>query len=259
MTKPEAPRIDVIDHLLNLLFVPLFIGTLALFDVLQRIGALFGPEGHFKALLGLHYSLRGLLRLIGGRVVVEGTENIPKNGPLIIVSNHQSLLDIPLLHLVFRDHRPRFVSKKELARWIPSVSFNLRYGESAVIDRDNPRQAIPELKRVAKTMCEKNFSIVIFPEGTRARNGELKDFHAAGLTVLLKELQQAPIVPVVIDGSWKFSYRPLGPAPRGTTIKIRVLPALNAAGQQPKEIVADLHRAISAELIQLRLIQQRQS
>lgn len=252
MMKPKAPRVDLIDHLLNLLFVPLFLGTLVLFDILQRIGALLGPEGHFKALLGLHYSLRGLLSLIGGRVVVDGTENIPKNGPLIIVSNHQSLLDIPLLHLVFRNHRPRFVSKKELAKWIPSVSFNLRYGESAVIDRENPRQAIPELKRVAKKMLEKDFSIVIFPEGTRARNGELKDFHAAGLTVLLKELPQAPIVPVVIDGSWKFSYRPLGPAPRGTTINIRVLPAVNAAGRQPKEMVANLHHEISAGLSQLR-------
>jgi 1-acyl-sn-glycerol-3-phosphate acyltransferase len=248
----EEPKVDLIDHLLNIIFVPLFIGTLILFDLVQRLGAIFGPEVHFKTLLGLHLSLRGLLRIIGGSVSVSGMENIPVTGPLIIVSNHQSLLDIPLLHLVFKAHRPRFVSKKELARWIPSVSFNLRYGQSAVIDRDNPRQAIPELKRAALRMKEQDFSLVIFPEGTRARNGEIKEFLAAGLTVLIKELPETLIVPVVIDGSWKFSYRPLGPAPRGTNIKISILPAVSSTNRHPKELVAALHQQISAELNQLR-------
>ena len=245
-------RVDLLDHLLNLIFVPAFILVLITFDLLQRIGALFGPNAHFKTLLGLHYSLKALIKISGGKVTISGTENIPESGPLIIVSNHQSLLDIPLLHLVFQKHRPRFVSKQELAMWIPSVSFNLRYGGSAVIDRENPRQAIPELKRVADNMKKEGFSIVIFPEGTRAREGELKEFLGAGLSVLIKELPEAPLVPVVVDGSWKFSYRPLGPVPRNTEIKIRVLPPIKSAGQQPKQLVADLHQQISACLNQLR-------
>lgn len=248
----DKVRVDLLDHLLNLIFVPAFILTLVVFDIVQRLGALFGPNAHFKTLLGLHYSLRALLKISGGKVSVSGTELIPKDGPLIIVSNHQSLFDIPLLHLVFKDHRPRFVAKVELAKWIPSVSFNLRYGGSAVIDRENPRQAIPELKRVAAMMKQEGFSIIIWPEGTRARDGELKDFLGAGLTVLIKELPNSPIVPVVVDGSWKISYRPFGPVPRNTEIRIRVLAPMKLEARQPKELVAELHTRIADALNRMR-------
>ena len=73
---------------------------------------------------------------------------MPESGPLIIVTNHQSMYDIPPLIWYLRKYHPKFVSKKELGKGIPSVSFNLRHGGSALIDRKDRRQARAELERL---------------------------------------------------------------------------------------------------------------
>ncbi|WP_055447421.1 lysophospholipid acyltransferase family protein [Lacinutrix mariniflava] len=123
--------------------------------------------------------------------------------PVIIVSNHQSMADIPPLMWYFRKHHVKFVSKKELGKGIPSVSYNLRHGGSALIDRKNPRQAIVAIRKFADYIETTNRAAVIFPEGTRSRDGKPKHFQTKGLETLIKYIPSAVIVPVTINNSWK--------------------------------------------------------
>ena len=130
-------------------------------------------------------------------------EKIPKIGPVIFVANHQGMYDIIGMIWFLRKFHPKFVSKVELGKGIPSVSYNLRHGGSVLIDRKNPKQAIPEIKKMGEYIEKNNRSAVIFPEGTRSKNGEPKPFAESGLKILCKYAPSAYIVPVTINNSWK--------------------------------------------------------
>ena len=112
----------------------------------------------------------------------------------------------------------------------------IRAGGAALIDRENPRQAIPELKRFAKHLVENKFAAVIFPEGTRARNGELKELQAAGLTVLLNAAPEAEVIPLVLKGTWKLSARKLGPVPRNVIVTVTILPKMERSAGDSKAL-----------------------
>jgi 1-acyl-sn-glycerol-3-phosphate acyltransferase len=112
-----------------------------------------------------------------------------------------------------RKWHPKFVSKKELGKGIPSVSFNLKYGGSVLIDRKDPKQALPLMKKMGEYIEKHNRSTVIFPEGTRSKTGVPKKFSENGLKILCKYAPSAYIVPISINNSWKmvrFGQFPLG-------------------------------------------------
>ena len=103
-----------------------------------------------------------------------------------------------------RRHHVKFVAKKELGKGIPSISFNLKHGGSALIDRKDPRQAISEIVKLGKYIETHKRSAVIFPEGTRSRNGVPKRFSENGLKMLIKHAPSAYILPITVNNSWKF-------------------------------------------------------
>ena len=151
--------------------------------------------------------------ILGIPIYHRNKKKLPKNVPLIFVSNHQSTFDIPPLGWFYRKHNPKFVAKIELGKGIPSVSYNLKYGGAALINRKDPKQAITALVKFAKRINENNWAAVIFPEGTRSRTGEPKRFATNGLQVITKYNQNGYVVPVTINNSWKvFKYGkyPLG-------------------------------------------------
>jgi 1-acyl-sn-glycerol-3-phosphate acyltransferase len=100
---------------------------------------------------------------------------------------------------------PKYVAKKELSNWIPSISLNLKWGGNALIDRDDPRQSIRAIKEMAKRAQERGVSAVIFPEGSRSKDGNLLPFKTAGAKSLLKAADRLPVVPAVIAGSWQLN------------------------------------------------------
>ncbi len=142
--------------------------------------------------------------LTGMTYHIEGLEKIPKNVPVIFAANHQSLFDIIGIIWFMRDFHPKFVSKKELGKGIPSVSYNLNHGGSVLIDRKDPKQALPVIKSLAEYIQKHNRSAVIFPEGTRSKTGKPKEFAQSGLKILCKFAPNAYVVPVTINNSWKF-------------------------------------------------------
>jgi 1-acyl-sn-glycerol-3-phosphate acyltransferase len=191
-----------------------FFSLLFIFHPLQWIGLnIFGYKGHKFVVDIMNWFLTKSLFILGIFVSVENNQNLPKNTTLIFVSNHQGVFDIPPIIWAFRKYHPKFVSKKELGKGIPSISFNLRHGGAALIDRKDSKQAISTLGNFSKKINKNKWSAVIFPEGTRSRNGEPKKFATNGLKMLAKYNKEGYIVPLTINNSWKvFKYGkfPLG-------------------------------------------------
>lgn len=154
-----------------------------------------------------------LTNLLGTSYKFENIEGLPKNAPIIFVSNHQSMYDIIAMIWFLRRFHCKFVSKKELGKGIPSISYNLRHGGSVLIDRKDPKQAIPAIKGLAEYIEKHKRSAVIFPEGTRSKTGKPKEFAQTGLKILCKNTPSAYVVPVSINNSWrmvKYGFFPLG-------------------------------------------------
>ncbi len=230
-------------------FLPVFGSTLMFFDPLQRLARCLGTKSHERVVLWLNMALVYSLRLVGTRISIEQPVVRPKSGPIIIVSNHQSLFDIPLLYSCFRRFLPRFVAKRELSRWIPSVSYNLRRGGNAIIDRQNPLQAVRALRALGRRMSAKKFATVFFPEGTRARAGVLRNFKVSGFDALCRTAPEATVIPVAIDGSWKLAARRCLPIPWGCTVKIAIgEPISGLASQSPEEVLSRCRAFIAAQV-----------
>lgn len=173
----------------------------------------FGYQAHKKSVDYLNFFLVRCTNLLGTTYQFENTENIPKNAPIIFVANHQSLYDIIAIIWYFRAFHCKFVSKKELGKGIPSVSYNLNHGGSVLIDRKDTKQAIPLIKGLSEYIEKNTRSALIFPEGTRSRTGEPKSFAKSGLKILCKYAPSAYVVPITINNSWKmvrFGAFPMG-------------------------------------------------
>ncbi len=204
----------ILSYILSPIFAFVFFLILIVFHPLQWIGLkIFGYKGHKFIVDIMNLVLTRSLLILGVPVKRINKQEIPKNKTIVFVSNHQSLFDISPISWYFRKHHAKFVSKKELGKGIPSVSFNLRHGGAALIDRKDGKSALLELGNFAKRINKNTWSAVIFPEGTRSRDGRPKSFSTNGIKMILKRNPEALIVPLSINNSWKvFKYGkfPLG-------------------------------------------------
>lgn len=204
----------LLSFLLSGFFALSYISLLLIFHVLQWIGLnLFGYKGHKIVVDYMNYALMKLTLILGIYTKFNNKFKLDKDVTYIIVANHQSLFDISPLHWFFRRLHPKFVSKIELAKGIPSVSYNLRNGGSVVIDRSKRGAALKELLLFGKKIDANKWSAVIFPEGTRSKTGKPKSFAASGLKILAKTNPEAYFIPVSINNSWhafKYGKFPLG-------------------------------------------------
>ena len=124
--------------------------------------------------------------------------------PTLVCANHQSIADIVVLMAALSSHNLRFVAKKELTRGFPAVSEVLRIQRHALIARGGAfRHATRELRRLGRETAIGN-SPVIFPEGTRSRDGVVRTFHPGGIRTILAEAR-VPITAVAIDGGHNFA------------------------------------------------------
>lgn len=208
---------------LTFLYSIVFLMTLFIFHPIQWICFnLFGYQAHKKSVDILQFCLIKCLHVLGTRFTWNTSHTIPKNRPLIIVSNHQSMYDISPIMWHLRKHHVKFVSKKELGKGIPSVSYNLRHGGSVLIDRKNPRQALPAMLEFGKYIEDNNYAAVIFPEGTRSKDGTPKTFKTKGLELLFKKVPSALVVPLTVNNSWKMLRYGKFPMGIGNHIKFTV-------------------------------------
>lgn len=197
----------------------------------------------------LNFFLVRSTNLLGTRYTFDNQYKIPVSQPLIIVANHQSLYDIPPIIWYMRKHHPKFISKIELGKGIPSVSYNLRHGGSALIDRKDPKQAIPALQKFAQYVEKNNRSAVIFPEGTRSRDGKPKKFAVNGLKTLFENIPSALVVPVTINNSWKLLRYGKFPMGIGTHLKFKVHEPIKLGANSHDELIANIEKIITQDVI----------
>lgn len=204
----------IISYPLSVIYYLCFSLCLVIFHPIQWICFnIFGYQAHKKSVDYLNLFLLRCTNLVGTSYTFTNIDSIPKEVPIIFVSNHQSMYDIITMLWYLRRFHCKFVSKKELGSGIPSVSYNLRHGGSVLIDRKDPKQAIPTIKGLSEYIEKNNRSAVIFPEGTRSKDGKPKEFAQSGLKILCKYAPSAYVVPITINNSWKmvkFGFFPVG-------------------------------------------------
>ena len=195
----------IISYPISFFSMMLFLLTLVIFHPIQWLCFnVFGYQAHKKSVDYLNFILLRIGHFLGNTYKVTGRELIPENVPIIFVANHQSLYDIAGIIWFMRRFHPKFVSKKELGSGIPSISYNLKHGGSVLIDRKDPKQAIPVITSLGKYIEKHTRSAVIFPEGTRSKTGKPKEFAQTGMKILCKAAPWAYVVPITINNSWKF-------------------------------------------------------
>ncbi len=238
---------------LGYIFTPLFhlyyVLLLVLFHPVQA-GArhLLGDQPRRQVVDFLNHLLVLGLGIMGARFKFKGFEKVPQGRPLIIVSNHQSLYDIPAVVHGFRKYYPKFISKKELGKNIPTISYNLKYGKSALIDRSNGSQSVKEIFKLGRLIEQNNYAACIFPEGTRSKDGNVREFKVGGLATLVRAAPSAIIIPFVIDGHCRMMYKGMYPMKFGQKITYTVLDPIEPKGQQIEELVSLIEARIKQNL-----------
>ena len=227
-----------ISYPFSVLFFLIFGFTIVLFHAIQWICFnWFGYEAHKKSVDYFNWSLMRCLNILGTTFHAKIDTQIPNNVPIIIVSNHQSMWDIPPISWYLRRYHPKFISKVELGKGIPGVSYNLKHGGSILIDRKNPRQAIVEMVKFSKYLRKFNRSGVIFPEGTRSKTGVPKPFRRTGLQTLFKKVSDGYVIPVTINNSWKLQRWGMFPVQMGVRFELIAHPAIRIADFEVEELI----------------------
>lgn len=239
----------ILSYLLSPIVLFLFAALLLVFHPIQVVCRLiWGYNTRKKSVDVLNWLLIRILHLIGTRISFRGFEKLPQGRPLIIVSNHQSTYDIPPIVWGFRKHHPKYISKIELGKGIPSISYNLRHGGSALIDRKNGRQSVTEIIKLGRHIEENNYAASIFPEGTRSKDGIVKKFQEGGIHTLLKVAPSAVVIPFVIDGNSELMKNGYYPFTFGTHLKYTVLDPIEPKGLTASEIADMCETLIKKEL-----------
>ncbi|GAA4097561.1 lysophospholipid acyltransferase family protein [Mucilaginibacter panaciglaebae] len=238
-------------YILSPIAIIAFMVVLVIFQPLQWLAyKLFGYSAHKKVVDLLNLCLFSTVYLVGNTVTFTNKQNLPAGRPIIFMANHQSLLDIPPLIYYLRKYHAKFISKIELTRGIPSISYNLKVGGGANIDRNDPRQSLMEIGKLGTRMKEKRWSAVIFPEGTRSKTGKVKPFQAGGIAIILKKCPDALIVPIAIDGSWEMIKYGLYPLNTFTKMTWQVLEPIEPGFGTVEEIVKEAENRIKIALNQ---------
>lgn len=184
---------------------------------------------------------RWILASAGVRVRVQGKENLLQGSPQVVFSNHSSYFDVfcLLAHLPIQF---RWLAKEELFR-IPLFGKAMEYGGYLPIDRSNPRRAHGSMVAAAQRI-RAGTSIVIFPEGTRSRDGKLQEFKSGGAILAIRA--QVPVVPVAVIGTHRIM-------PKGTLrvkpgpVEIRVgkpIPTEGLSQKQREDLLSKARQSI---------------
>jgi len=174
--------------LINLTIWTIFLSIIALIvSIFDNRGEKVHAIGRFWA--GMH------LKACGIKVTIDGIDNI-KRPPYIFMCNHQSALDIYAL-LASLPLSFKWIAKRQLFV-IPFIGWAMKRAGYISLDRENPREALKAIEDAARKIRE-GMNIIIFPEGTRSKDGTLLPFKKGGFSLALRA--GVPIIPVGITGT----------------------------------------------------------
>ena len=181
--------------------------------------------------------LRVGLRLICGvRVELRGREHIP-GGPLLVAGKHQSMLDVFIPFILFRD--PAVIMKRELL-WYPMLGWYAMKTKMIAIDRAGTTKTLKDMLRKAKVCAADGRQLLIYPEGTRTAPGASPDYKAAGLTALY-DAMGVPVLPLATNSGLCWKAR--GLTRRPGLVVYEALPPLDA-GQNRKVLFRELQATL---------------
>jgi len=179
------------------------------------------------------------------RVSIAGREHVRPGVTYVMVSNHQSLLDILVLFRLFVHFK--WVSKEELFR-IPCIGWNMTLNRYIRLRRGNP-ESIAQMMRDAERTLAEGSSLMIFPEGTRSANGRLKPFKHGAFTLALRG--RVPLLPILVEGT-SDALPKRGFVLQGRhAIHVRVLPEIlyeQFADESVEEFTEEIHELFRREL-----------
>lgn len=240
----------ILSYILSVIFYIFYGFLLLVFHALQWLGFnIFGYKGHKFAVDLMNFTLTYLLCILGTRITFINKQNIPEGVPLIFVSNHQSMHDICPISYHLKKHHPKFVSKIELGKGIPSVSYNLTHGGSVLIDRKDPRQALTAIKDFGKYIEKNKYAAVIYPEGTRSKDGKPKRFSENGLKMLTKFAPSAYVIPVTTNNCWKLNKFGMFPLEIGVHISFEIHKPIEAKSMQFEDLFKKVETTIKNSVV----------
>lgn len=180
---------------------------------------------------------------------IEGRDKIDPSKVYIAVSNHQSMLDILVIHSLFFHFK--WVSKKENL-YIPFVGWNMILNRYVVIDRAS-RKSFLRMMRDCRRHIRKGSSIMIFPEGTRSVDGKIRAFKEGAFR--LAHQMKCPVLPIVLDGTGESLPKKGFVIRKKTPIKIRVLDPIMPSGFEddgPRELGDRVREMMESALADMR-------
>ena len=211
-------------YLVRLLLIIVLTVILA---TLTTLAGLFDPHG--KVVYGINKLWTwAILRAGGVKLKITGLEKLDARRPYIFMVNHQSNVDIPILVQSLPRFQLRWIAKRELL-WVPFFGWAMWATKHILVDRANPLNAVKSLRR-AKQRIAAGISVVVFPEGTRSRDGQIQRFKKGGF--LLAVETNTEIVPIAIKGS-RDLLPPRAWRLRSGTVEVVVDQPVSIAGYRP--------------------------
>ena len=197
-TEERKAKSEVFSRLRSyFIFVPLiylYTGFMGTFSLLSSFFDRDGRVQHWFA----HTWSRMILKTAGIRICPEGLEHVDPAQPAVYAANHLSALDIPVLYAGLPTQF-RILAKRELFRY-PFLGWHLTRSGQIPIDHGDARASLRGLNRASDSL-RKGMPLVIFPEGGRSHDGRLRSFMGGAFYMAIKA--QAPVVPVVLVGTWE--------------------------------------------------------
>lgn len=174
---------------------------------------------------------------------VEGEDNIPERGPIMVYSNHQSLVDIVAILAVFKNHfQMGFISKAEWKKLKP-LAKAIEYTRSVFLVRGGGREALAAISESTE-LLNQGFSLCIYPEGTRSQKHEMGEFKPGSFK--FAERGNVPILPVTLDGGYK-TFEETGNFKPNQTVKVKIHPLVHIEEmdkKQQKEAAIQIEKTI---------------
>jgi len=207
---------------ISLVFSTIFLSTIAL------TLSIFDNKGRvIHSLSNVWASLH--LKMCGIKVLSKGRDNLLKP-PYIIMCNHQSALDIFVLYIAL-PFMFKWVAKRQLFS-IPFVGWIMQRARYVSLDRENPREGLKAINDAARKVNE-GMSIIVFPEGTRSKDGNLLPFKKGVFSLAVRA--GVPIIPVGICGTSKLQPKgSLMPEKKGT-VYVNIGKPISVAGDKASE------------------------
>ena len=250
-SKKQPIVVRIIAIPLTVLFYIAFAFILLFFHAVQLITFyLGGYQPHKKSVDLLNFFMMNTPRLLGSEIRIKGLHHLPETRTIIIVSNHQSMMDIPPIIWLLRKYHVKFIAKKELSNWVPSISFNLKKGGSLLIDRSKGTETIRQITDYSSKLRAKKYSICIFPEGTRTRNGQMKEFKPGGLQAIVNACPDTLIVPFVVHDNFKLFQTGMFPLQIGHPLRYEILEPINTSDIKNESVAQFVQAKIQNALAQ---------